>query len=359
MKRYVILLLAIQLIFLAGCSPMTGKDAAAPSSALQTTGNAQEGSTVKPAETAGKAAVDNKPEEVSDKGNTAKIPVVLYYQDADGYLIPLTRWIEKQQGIARAALNGITDSAITREEIQYYGVYPVLPVNTDVLGINIKDGTAFVDFDKHLLEYKDEASERNIIASVVYTLTEFKTIGSVRILVNGFGQKTLKYGTDVSGLLNRSNVAINTQSAALKNMTAKTDIYLFKKANEGFTYLLPVSVECDCINGEVTPEIMIRTLLNEKTGDMLKSEMPSEAALIDCVNKNGVLTLNFDGKFVEYGGNTREEGILKQLLYTLRQVNGVTGVKMLVDGKPAELPEGTDVSKGLTIPKTINDVVDR
>jgi germination protein M len=359
MKRYIVLLLVLQLIFLAGCSLPTGKDIPEPSSTLQAPENTQDNGAVKPEDTVKTGAIDNsKAEVVGIETKTAKIPVTLYYQDADGFLIPLARWIDKQQGIARAAVSGLIDSAITREELQYYGVYPVLPVNTDILGINIKDGVASIDFNKHLLEYKDEASERNVIASVVYTMTEFKTINDVRILVNGFEQKKLKFGTDVSTLLNRSNIAINTQNSGLKNGMAKADIYFFKRANEGFTYLLPVSVECENTNGKATPEAMVRTLLNGKAGDKLQSEMPTGAGLIDSSNKDGVLTLNFDGKFIEYGGNAKEEGLLKQLMYTIKQVNGITKVKILINGKPAELPEGTDVSQGLAIPKTINDVID-
>ena len=359
MKRYIVLLLVLQLVFLAGCSLPAGKDVPAPSSTLETPENTQDNNTVKPVDSEKTSVVDNsKTESAGNAAKTAKIPVTLYYQDADGFLIPLARWIDKQQGIARAAVSGLIDSAITREELQYYGVYPVLPVNTDILGINIKDGVASIDFNKHLLEYTDEASERNIIASIVYTMTEFKTINDVRILINGFEQNKLKYGTDVSALLNRSNIAINTQSSGLKNGMAKTDIYFFKRANEGFTYLLPVSVECENTNGKVTPEAIVRSLLNGKAGDKLQSEIPSEAGLIDSSNKDGVLTLNFDGKFIEYGGNAKEEGLLKQLMYTLRQVNEITRVKILINGKPAELPEGTDVSQGLAIPRTINDVID-
>lgn len=289
----------------------------------------------------------------------AKMPVTLYYQDADGYLMPLTRWIEKQEGVAKAAINGLIDSAPTREELQYYGIYPVLPVNTDVLGINIKEGTAVIDFNKSLLTSKDQVSERNMVASVVYTLTEFKTIENVRILVNGYPQGVLKFGTDLSEPLNRKNVSINTAGIKVGDNSAKADIYCFKRANEGFTYLLPVSVEYGAAGEELKMETLVNLLFRDKTDGKLQSEMPAGAKLIGSSEENGVLSLDFDAAFTHYGGTAREDGILKQLTYTVRQLKSTGRIKLLVEGNPAELPEGTDVSKGLAIPLTINDYIDR
>lgn len=285
-------------------------------------------------------------------------PVTVYYQDGDGYLIPMTRWIQMQQGIARAAVGLDIDSAIAREEVAYYGVYPVIPVDTDILGIDIRDGIATIDFDRHLLNYNNAASERNIIASIVYTLTEFKTINKVRILVNGYPQDILKYGTVVSEALGREDIAINTDTPLLIDGSGKVDVFLFKKANEGFTYLTPVSV-VDSESAGGSPEILVKRLLDKNADGGLYTEMPGGVDLLKCSMNNGILTLDFSESFTEYGGNTREEGILKQLAYTVRQVEGINKVKIYVEGQEVELPEGTDISRGLAIPATINDVMDR
>ena len=366
MKRFLIILMTISLVMLAGCAIPTGKDEAVKQT---TTAVEETGSVV--TESSEEAAVETTQAVIGDSSASssisqaetgavkAKLPVTLYYQDGDGYLVPMTRWIENQLGIARAAVSGLIDSAITREEIQYYGVYPVLPVNTDVQGINIKDGTATIDFNKSLLGYKDQASERNLVASIVYTLTEFSTIDNVRILVNGYPQKILKYGTDITEPLSRKNVSINSAETVVGNNSAKADIYCFKHANEGFTYLLPVSIEYGAVGEELKPETLVNLLLTEKTDEKLQSEMPGDAKLIGSSEDNGILTLNFDTAFIKYGGTAKEEGILKQLAYTMKQLKNAGRIKLQVEGVPAELPEGTDISNGLTIPKTINDYIDR
>jgi len=331
-------------------TPMTNGTAAAESTAAEST--AADSKAQQP--DASLSGTDT----VVDAFTEARQPVTVYYQDKDGCLIPMARWILRQQGIARAAVSLCIDSAVTREELAYYGVFPVIPAYTEITGIDIRNGIATIDFNRHLLDYSNEITERNIVASIVYTLTEFKTVDKVRILVNGYTQGILKYGTDISGALGREDISINTNTSLMNVGTGKVDVFMLKKANEGFTYLVPVSVADTEFDGEL-PEILVKKLLDVEDRGGIYSEIPEEVNLLDCSIYYDVLTLNFSASFINYGGNTREEGILKQLAYTVRQAEGIKSLKILVDGRKAELPEGTDISSGLRIPSTINDVMDR
>jgi len=284
--------------------------------------------------------------------------VTVYYQDSDGCIVPMTRWIEMQPGIARASLSLVIDSAIAREELAYYGVYPVLPENTEILGIDLRNGVAVVDFNRYLLNYDSALSERNIVASIVYTLTEFDTIEKVKILVNGYTQGILKYGTDLEKPLGREDVMINADVALTPAEMAKVDIFLMKQANTGFIYPVPVS-QPDTTDADNMPEILVKQLLAAESRDGLVNEIPKGVSLIDASVINGTITLNFSREFANYGGTAREEGILKQLAYTLRQCSGIRRIKLLIEGRRAELPEGADISEGFAIPAAINDVVDR
>ncbi len=284
-------------------------------------------------------------------------PVTAYYQDADGFLVPVTRWIQPQHGIARANVSLTIDSALTREEVAYYGVYPVIPQGTEILGIDVRDGIAVIDFSRHLLDYDSAVLERNIIASIVYTLTGFETIERVRILVNGYPQGILKYGTDITYDLGREDVMINRDIQMLMG-TQKADIFFLKQANEGYIYPVPVSVE-NTAEADDLPEALVELLLSTKTGGGLYSEIPEGVFLLGSSISNGVITLDFNENFLSYGGSSREEGILKQLAYTLRQCEGIGAIRIMVNGRNIDMPEGTDMSAGVPIPATINDVMDR
>ncbi len=286
-------------------------------------------------------------------------PVTVYYQDKDGCVVPMTRWIQPQLGIARAAVSLAIDCPLTREETAYYGVYPTLPENTEILGIDIKDGIASIDFNKYLLNYGTAYSERNIVASIVYTLTEFDTIQKVRILINGYPQGILKYGTDLSEPLGREDVMINAGPRLMTAGKEKLDIYLMKTANTGFTYPVPVSVTDSGGGAGVMPETLVKRLLSAVPEGGMYSEMPEGVYLLGSYVQGDIITLDFSEEFLSYGGTAREEGILKQLAYTLRQCSGIRKIDILVEGRRAELPEGTNISAGLAIPVTINDVMDR
>ncbi|MGI6668781.1 MAG: GerMN domain-containing protein [Acetivibrionales bacterium] len=285
-------------------------------------------------------------------------PVTVYYQDGGGCIIPMTRWIKPQPGVARAAVSLAIDNALVREELAYYGVCPVIPAGTEILGIDVRDGIAVIDFNRRILDYGSPESERNIITSIVYTMTEFDTIDKVQVLANGYPLGILKYGTDVTGPLGREDIAINADPSVLYADEGKVDIYLLKRVNTGFTYPVPVSVPS---NYRITnlPELLVKQLLYTKAGDGLYSEMPDGAYLLSSVYDNGTIILNISSEFLNYGGSAREEHILKQLAYTLRQCKDVRKIKIMVDGHETELPEGTDISGGILVPAVINDVIDR
>lgn len=283
----------------------------------------------------------------------SKIRITLYYQDGDGMVIPVTRETDKQEGIARAAVTALVDSSISREELEYFGIYPVIPMGTEVIGLNIKQGTATVDFNNKFLEYKNAASEKNIIASVVYTLTEFKTIENVRILVNGRSQGELRFGTDISKPLSRQNILINAEKVNLQDARKKLDLYLFKSINKNM-FALPISVESEAVNEEDVP-VKIVSMLNQSFFDgKVQSQLPSGTSLIGSKMEGDTLILDFNAAFANYGGTAREDAILTQLQYSMKQIKGVGKIKILIEGKDVPLPEGTETSNGVAIPGGIN-----
>jgi germination protein M len=286
-------------------------------------------------------------------------PVTVYYQDEDGCIIPVTRWIQPQLGIARAAVSLAIDSPLLREETTYYGVYPVIPEGTEILGIDIRNGTAVIDFSRHLLSYGTAWSERNIIASIVYTLTEFETVDRVRILINGYSPGVLKYGADLSDALGREDLMINTGTSLSASGKDKLDVYFMKKANDSFVYAVPVSLAVGSGGADMTPDTLIRLLFGTDPESGIYTEIPDGAYLKSSYVYNGTAFLDFSGEFLNYGGTAREEAILKQIAYTLRQCSGIRKINITVEGRSVDLPEGTYISSGITIPAVINDVMDR
>lgn len=294
------------------------------------------------------------------------MPVTVYYQDSAGYLIPVTMWIEKQLGVAKAAANCLIGSGNLEEKLMFYGLKPCLPEGSRILGLNLVDDVAVIDFNNHFLGFKNEKDEKNGITSLVYTLTEFDNIKGVKILVNGYDQGRIKFGSDISGVIYREELFINSESAGLaedmefRPGSNKVDIYMFRNSDGKVSYLLPVSIKSDdAIGGEMAPETLIQFLLKSEPGKDMYSEIPKGAALLNSSLSAGTLTLDFNRAFISYGGSSRENGILEQILFTLKQNKEIDRLKILVEGEPVELPEGTIIGQGLTMPGRINDIMER
>jgi germination protein M len=295
---------------------------------------------------------------MADIPEDQKMTITLYYQDGDGYLIPVSRSIKKQEGIAKTAVQAIIDSPINREELQYYSIYPVLPQGTEVRGLNIRDRRATIDLNGSVLSYEDEISERNIVASIVYTLTEFSTVGSVRILVDGMQQTDLKYGTDISGELDRKNVLINAGKVNLSEGAGKADIFFSRSIGDKYTYLLPVSIEDTKLQEEQLAERIITELSAKQASKQFFTAFPEGVKLLDNHQDEDQLTLDLSTEVKNYGGNAREDILVKQLLFSMKQIQGVRKVKILVAGDELGLPEGTDTTEPLLVPAVINNVFD-
>ena len=277
-----------------------------------------------------------------------------YYRDGDNTLIPLTRKIKKEEGIARATLNYMIDNEQNNSKIKDLGLQGILPKDTTMLGINIKDDIAIVDFSSDILDYTSEATETNIVAGVVYCLTGFDTIEGVKFLIEGKEYGKMKFGTDISEVLGRQNTLINSHNTNLGDKVSKIDIYLYKYMEGKREYILPVSVSYIGIEEDMLPTELVRMLTEKPKDGKLYSQIPTETRLISSRIDKDILVLDFDREIGNYGGSSRELGILNQLIYTMKQINKAKGIKILIEGREGTLPEGTDLSKEIIFPAHIN-----
>lgn len=84
-------------------------------------------------------------------------------------------------------------------------LWPVLPAETKVKSVVVRDTVAQVDFSADLTAQKGGGSAREILAvsAIVYTLTEFPEVERVQILIEGKKAATLFGHMDLSDPLGR------------------------------------------------------------------------------------------------------------------------------------------------------------
>ncbi len=276
----------------------------------------------------------------------ATVGTIVYYQDNNGYLVPVMKNIEPQQGIAKATLSLMVSSPRNDMEAARLGLRTVLPEGTEI-DLDISGGVARVDLSKNAAELPDAASESNMVSAVVQTLTEFDSVDTVRFLIDGQEIDALPYGTSVSGDFTRGSLNLESVSASLDPDDAQTVMLYFPV--EAGSLLVPVS---RMVYGEADVNTAVLELAKgPSAASPLENALPSGCGLIDVsTDASGKVTVNFTREFI--GVAEQIDGgrqAIRALLLTCSQFPGVTSVEILVEGEPYDVGVSTSA-----IPTAVN-----
>ncbi|MDK2991084.1 MAG: germination protein [Clostridiales bacterium] len=282
-------------------------------------------------------------------------PTVLYYQDADGYVVPVMRRIKWQEAIAKSALQAITDETVIREDIQKIGLLPSIPAGTQVNGISIHDGLATVDFNDGIMSCADAAEERNMVDAIVYTLAEFPTIDKVQLQVNGKIVKKLKHGTAVDKPLEPAGINAETADKNLDlNKASKVTVYFTKASAPNFACLVPVTRFTSASSANIADAIE-ELLKGPKENSSLTTSIPQGTKLLGVQVKEGVAYINLSKEFeAVQNAQADMDMALKQLMMTVKQFDGVQKVKIQIDGKDVGSGENA-VAEPIAVPAFANE----
>ncbi|HET9346468.1 MAG TPA: GerMN domain-containing protein [Candidatus Limnocylindrales bacterium] len=99
-------------------------------------------------------------------------------------LVPYLFEVPKTQAVATAAMQSLLAGA-PRQRDGYAQISSAIPAGTKLLGLTIRDGVATVDLSGEFASGGGSASSQYRLAQVVYTLTQFPTVSSVRFMVDG------------------------------------------------------------------------------------------------------------------------------------------------------------------------------
>ncbi|MBQ2765326.1 MAG: GerMN domain-containing protein [Firmicutes bacterium] len=125
--------------------------------------------------------------------------VSLYYVDeAANSLAAETRSVVNQTGLAKTTLEELLTGPATETLASY------IPAGTKVQSINIEEGgLCTVDFSKELQNSElNSSEEKYVIDSIVSTLSQFDSVNSVQIRINGHVVESIAGHWDVSKPLN-------------------------------------------------------------------------------------------------------------------------------------------------------------
>ena len=279
-------------------------------------------------------------------GDQPTIRTVVYYQDNYGYLVPVTRTIPAEEGVAKATLAMMVSSAYNDMEAARLGLRTVLPEGTDI-DLDVVNGTARIDLGEQVLKVADAEAEANMVAAVVQTLTEFPTVNKVEFLVDGKKRDRLTFGTEVSGAYERGALNLESTQASVDPAAMQTVSLYFP--GDSSSLIVPVTRMVYGPNDLSTA--VLELTKGPSAQSPLDNALPSGCGLIGVNVKDGVATLNFTKDFMNIAQESDGGRVaLRALVLTCTQFEGVDSVAVQVEGQPYDPGQST-----LAVPTFVND----
>lgn len=258
---------------------------------------------------------------------------VVYYEDGDGYLVPVQREVERQDGIAKATLELMVSSARNDMDAARLGLSPVVPEGT-TFDLDISGGHARVDLGKEALSASTRDEEENMRTAIVWALTEFDTVQDVSFLVDGQARETLTNGTEISGTYTRTG--LNAEEAVQETFAGASEVQMYFPAQDG-RLLVPVSRTVYSDDDVATA--VFEFLRGPKTDSGLETPIPEGVQLLGVSVDGGEVTINFSSDFTKIA-EQNDGGVqaMRALMMTCTRYPGIKKVKILVDGQPYQIP---------------------
>lgn len=293
--------------------------------------------------------------EASDKADALEmIERELYLVDANGYVVPQTVQLPKEEGVLRQSLEYLViDGPVA--ELLPNGFQAVLPAGTEV-DVKLEDGVATVDFSNEFKEYRAE-DELNILQSITWTLTQFDNVDKVQLRINGYDIKEMPInGTPIGEGLSRAD-GINLEADQVVDIAASEEVTLYFLANNGENnYYVPVTRRVEKGEDKVTT-IVEQLLSGPSAYSPLLTDLRSGTKLLEePVVADGVVMLNFNEAILtELEQTAISNEALNMFVLSLTEQTGFEQVALHINGDSEVLrASGEQLSKPVIRPQKIN-----
>ena len=305
---------------------------ASPEPTVGRTGAAESSAT--PAPQAESAVSDAAASEAAEPVTASTI---VYYQDNDGYLVPVMCTLPMEDGIAKATLNRMVKSSENDMAAARLGLRTVLPEGTTI-DLDIAGGKARIDLSEEALNLSDAAAEANMVSAIVQALTEFDTVEEVEFLIGGQKLESLPHGTDISGTFTRGDINLeSSEDAAGAEAASAVTLYFPSEAGSVVVPVTRMVYSQPDINTAV-----LELAKGPSAAGSLENTLPAGCGLIDVTVEDGTAKLNFTKEFADIALNSDGGRMaLKALVLTCTQFDGVSAVEILVEGEPFDPGAGT------------------
>jgi germination protein M len=280
----------------------------------------------------------------------------LFLFDSNGMVVPQVLALPKNDETAKQVLQYLVKDGPVSNIIPN-GFQAVLPADTEVLSVNIKNGTATANFSKEFADYNAN-DEMKILQAITFTLTQFDNIKKVKIQIEGKNQNSMPVNnTPVGEGVSRMD-GINLENGNVADITNSELVTLYFLAQtQDQTYYVPVTRRIAKEGTDRVTATIEQLIDGPSTQSNLLTDFRTDVKLLSTpVVKDGVVTLNFNGALL---GNKEEsmitDEVLNSIVLSLTELSEVKKVAIQVDGKSKVFNEkGKELTAPVSRPENVN-----
>ena len=257
--------------------------------------------------------------------DTKSKEIIAYYEDDNGFLVPVNTEIPWEEGIAKATIRSLVKGNEIEQRIAQSGLHGVIPEGTEIKGMAIKDGVCRVDFSQNILNTESIEQEENMISALTYTLTEFPTIDKVEVLVEGQALASLSKGYAINTAFERKNINLmGTENGV--NYT----VYYKAPDTEVAGYYVPLTFSADKVDNPVVT--VVEKLFNGPPSDLTVSNQIPYGVNLQGVNVLGDTAVVNLGMGAVNLSEEEYEDMSKIVVLCLDQFDEIADVDFQIEG---------------------------
>lgn len=212
------------------------------------------------------------------------------------------------------------------------GFTAIIPKNTKINNIDLKDNLIKVDFSKELLNIKEEKEEK-MIEAIVYSLTSLSEVKKVMIFVDGEILYQLPHSKkQLPETFDRSYGINKVYDLKSFKDTTQTTVYYISKFDETYYYVPITKINNDSTN---KVEVIINELKSKPIYQTnLMSYLKANAQLQDYEIKENAINLTFNKELLDsLDSNNISEEVKYTIALSLKDNLGIDEVVFFVDNQ--------------------------
>jgi germination protein M len=278
--------------------------------------------------------------------------VVLYLLDQYGFVVPQSYRLPKQEAIAKQAIEHLVIDGPITEHLPK-GFQGVLPSGTEV-SVNRSGREAIVDFSSEFRKYKPE-DESKILESITWTLTQFPTIDTVRIQIQGHDISEMPVGKlPIPKQLNRE-IGINVDTDSVDIAATKPVTAYFVSQVEEKLYYVPVTKRIQPKENEVGATIRMLSMGPNRLSHLVSVVNQGVTLLENPKVVNGNALLNFDELILDEKKMISEQ-VMDVIMLSVTELDSIDSVSIQVNSKSdvQTSKKGLDLHQPVVRPTQIN-----